>query len=131
MTDTSHTATAHPATNPEAPVATERHGPILVIRLQRPQARNALDLATAEAVHAAMDLLDKDDSLFVGVLTGSGAAGIPGNQFARGVCMCAHMVVSLSFARSFSFLSVCRVTTSIGNTPSSASRTLSSSSRCL
>ena len=71
----------------ESPVATERHGPILVIRLQRPQARNALDVATAEAVHAAMDELDRDDSLFVGIVTGSGGnfcAGADLKAIARG-----------------------------------------------
>ena len=80
MTDT----TLAPTTSP---VATERHGPILVIRLQRPQARNALDLATAEAVHAAMDELDRDDSLFVGIVTGSGGnfcAGADLKAIARG-----------------------------------------------
>ncbi len=80
MTDTTLAPT-------ESPVATERHGPILVIRLQRPQARNALDVATAEAVHAAMDELDRDDSLFVGIVTGSGGnfcAGADLKAIARG-----------------------------------------------
>ena len=72
---------------PAQPVATERHGPVLVICLQRPQARNALDLATAQAVHAAMDLLDDDDTLFAGVITGSGGnfcAGADLKAIARG-----------------------------------------------
>ena len=83
MTDTKP---ASPST-PQPPVATERHGHVLVIRLQRPEARNALDMATAQAIHAAMDLLDADDSLFAGVITGSGGnfcAGADLKAIARG-----------------------------------------------
>ena len=79
------TATSAPDTRP--PVATERHGHVLVVRLQRPEARNALDLATARGIHAAMDELDDDDSLFAGILTGSGGnfcAGADLKAVARG-----------------------------------------------
>ncbi|ARU06008.1 enoyl-CoA hydratase [Comamonas serinivorans] len=79
------TATSAPDTRP--PVATERHGHVLVVRLQRPEARNALDLATARGIHAAMDELDDDDNLFAGILTGSGGnfcAGADLKAVARG-----------------------------------------------
>lgn len=59
------------ATTP-SPVVTERHGHVLIIRLQRPEARNALNLPTSLALHAAMDELDEDDTLYAGILTGSG-----------------------------------------------------------
>lgn len=53
-------------------VLTERVGRVLVLTLNRPRVRNAVDEATAHAVAAAADLLDTDDDLVVGVLTGAG-----------------------------------------------------------
>jgi enoyl-CoA hydratase len=54
------------------PVLTERRDGVLVITLNRPEARNAVNQALAEAVTAALDELESDDSLRVGVLTGAG-----------------------------------------------------------
>ncbi|WP_323011770.1 crotonase/enoyl-CoA hydratase family protein [Castellaniella sp.] len=51
---------------------TQRLDGVLVIRLNRPQARNAINLETAQALAAALDELDGDDQLRLGVLTGSG-----------------------------------------------------------
>lgn len=74
----------------EAPtpvVLTERVGPVLVITLNRPQARNAVDREVAQAVAAAVDLLDTDPVLRVGVLTGAGGnfcAGMDLKAFLRG-----------------------------------------------
>ncbi len=45
---------------------------VLVITLDRPQARNAINYETAQELAAAFDRLDADDSLVIGVLTGSG-----------------------------------------------------------
>ena len=56
----------------EDAVLTERHGSVLLVTINRPDARNALDGAVALGVAAAIDELDADDSLFVGVLTGAG-----------------------------------------------------------
>jgi enoyl-CoA hydratase len=70
-----------------ATVKTERRGNILVITLDRPAVRNAVDLTTAAALEAAADLLDSDDSLFLGVLTGAGStfsAGADLKAIARG-----------------------------------------------
>ncbi|SDN79713.1 recombinase family protein [Geodermatophilus sp. DSM 45219] len=53
-------------------VRVERRDAVLVITIDRPQARNALTRAVAEAVAAAVDELDADDGLRVGVLTGAG-----------------------------------------------------------
>jgi enoyl-CoA hydratase len=54
------------------PVLIERRGPLLIITLNRPAAKNAVDAATAAALNAALDQLDSDDSLFIGILTGNG-----------------------------------------------------------
>lgn len=55
-----------------APVLTEVRGNILIITLNRPEAKNAANRALAEGVAAALDRLDVDDSLFVGIITGAG-----------------------------------------------------------
>ena len=53
-------------------VLVERDGGILVITLNRPRVRNAMDRAMAYAVAAALDELDADPALVVGILTGAG-----------------------------------------------------------
>ena len=53
-------------------VLTERRGNVLVVTLNRPDARNAVNAALAEGVGRAMEDLDGDDALAVGVLTGAG-----------------------------------------------------------
>ena len=68
-------------------VRVERRDAVLVITIDRPQARNALTRAVAEAVAAAVDELDADDGLRVGVLTGAGgtfSAGMDLKAFLRG-----------------------------------------------
>jgi enoyl-CoA hydratase len=51
---------------------TEQHGHTLLLTINRPEARNALNGAVARAMAAALDRLDEDDDLRVGVLTGAG-----------------------------------------------------------
>ena len=59
--------------NTEQPaVLTERRDNVLVITLNRPEARNAVNLPLAEGIAAGLDELDADDALSVGVLTGAG-----------------------------------------------------------
>jgi enoyl-CoA hydratase len=58
--------------NDEPAVLTERRDGVLLITLNRPDARNAVNGAVAEGVAAALDALDADESLGVGVLTGAG-----------------------------------------------------------
>ena len=68
-------------------ILTERRGHVLIVTVNRPQARNAFDNATATAMHAAMDLLDETDELFLGVITGAGGtfcAGADLKAAARG-----------------------------------------------
>ncbi|HET6259514.1 MAG TPA: enoyl-CoA hydratase-related protein, partial [Pseudonocardia sp.] len=45
---------------------------VLVVTIDRPQARNAVTAAVAQGIAEAMDRLDADDGLRVGVLTGAG-----------------------------------------------------------
>jgi enoyl-CoA hydratase len=71
MTDTETSSQATEAKT-ETPVLTERRGNVLLITLNRPDARNAINLAVAEGIAAALDELDGEDSLSVGVLTGAG-----------------------------------------------------------
>ena len=71
----------------EPVVLTERRGGVLVVTIDRPQQRNALDRAAGHALAAAMDTLDADDGLQVGVLTGAGgtfSAGMDLKAFLRG-----------------------------------------------
>lgn len=53
-------------------VLTEVRGRILVITLNRPEAMNAINTALAQGLLRAVEQLDGDDSLTVGVLTGAG-----------------------------------------------------------
>ncbi len=53
-------------------VVVETRGRVLVITINRPEVRNAIDLATATQVAQALDRLDADPALRVGVLTGAG-----------------------------------------------------------
>jgi enoyl-CoA hydratase len=68
-------------------ILTERRGHVLVITINRPEARNAFDLESSLALETAVDQLDDDDSLFVGVITGAGghfSAGADLKAAARG-----------------------------------------------
>lgn len=53
-------------------VLVEIDGPILVVTINRPQARNAIDRATSHAIADAIDRLDADPQLSVGIVTGAG-----------------------------------------------------------
>ncbi len=53
-------------------VHVEIDGPVCVVTIDRPHARNAVDGATAAALSVALRLFDDDDSLAVAVLTGAG-----------------------------------------------------------
>src|SRR6202167_6075212 len=71
----------------EERILTERRGHVLVITINRPEARNAFDGASAQAMEAAVDRLDAEDDLFVGVISGAGgnfSAGADLKAAARG-----------------------------------------------
>ena len=48
-----------------------RDGHVLVISMQRTAKRNAIDRAMADALDGALNELDDDDQLWVGILTGT------------------------------------------------------------
>jgi len=59
----------------------------VVITLNKPEARNALDRSMAEAIATALDELDERNDLRIGILTGAGSAfcaGMDLKAFARG-----------------------------------------------
>ncbi len=67
-------------------VGTERRGNVLVITLQRPEVKNAINSEMSLGVLEALEALDGDDALRVGVLTGAGGtfcAGMDLKAFAR------------------------------------------------
>jgi len=69
------------------PVLTERRDGVLLITLNRPDARNAVNLQLAEGVAAALDDLDGSDDVSVGILTGAGGgfcAGMDLKAFVSG-----------------------------------------------
>ena len=66
-------------------VLKERRDRVLVITLNRPKAKNAVNTALASALTAAIEELDSDDGLTAGVLTGAGggfSAGMDLKAFA-------------------------------------------------
>jgi enoyl-CoA hydratase len=70
------------------PVTVDITGSTLVITLNRPERRNAVNLSMATLVAEAVDRLDSADDLRVGVITGAGgtfSAGMDLREFAQGV----------------------------------------------
>jgi enoyl-CoA hydratase len=68
-------------------VLVERRDDVLIITINRPTERNAINVAVNDGVSAAVDELDADDSLRVGVLTGAGGtfcSGMDLKAFLRG-----------------------------------------------
>jgi enoyl-CoA hydratase len=68
-------------------VLTEQRGRVLTITLNRPQQKNAVDHAVAVQLTSALDALDADPDISVGVLTGAGGtfcAGMDLKAFAHG-----------------------------------------------
>lgn len=57
---------------PEDTVVTERRGAVLIVTLNRPHVRNAIDAPTAATLAQAFRAFDADETLAVAVLTGSG-----------------------------------------------------------
>jgi enoyl-CoA hydratase len=69
------------------PVRAEPDGDVLVVTIDRPEARNAVNLAVAEGIAAALDRLDGDEALRAGILTGAGGtfcAGMDLKAFVAG-----------------------------------------------
>jgi enoyl-CoA hydratase len=73
--------------NDEQAVLTERRGRVLLITINRPDQRNAINGAVANGIAAALDELDGEGELSVGVLTGAGkgfSAGMDLKAFVAG-----------------------------------------------
>jgi enoyl-CoA hydratase len=73
--------------NDNATVLTERRARVLLITINRPDQRNAVNLAVAQGIATALDELDDDTGLSVGVLTGAGkgfCAGMDLKAFVAG-----------------------------------------------
>ena len=71
----------------EQAVLTERRERVLLITINRPDQRNAVNAAVAEGIAAALDELDGDVDLSLGVLTGAGkgfSAGMDLKAFVTG-----------------------------------------------
>jgi enoyl-CoA hydratase len=71
----------------QAPVLTEERDGVLLITLNRPDQRNAVDAAVAHGIAAALDRLDATPELRAGVVTGAGkgfCAGMDLKAFVRG-----------------------------------------------
>jgi enoyl-CoA hydratase len=68
-------------------VRTDVDGAVLVVTIDRPEARNAVNLTVAEGIAAALDRLDGEAGLRAGVLTGAGGtfcAGMDLKAFVAG-----------------------------------------------
>ncbi len=66
---------------------TEVRDGVLIVTINRPEAKNAMNKAAAEGIAAAMDRLDAEDELRVGILTGAGGtfcSGMDLKGFLRG-----------------------------------------------
>jgi enoyl-CoA hydratase len=68
-------------------ILTETRDGVLIITINRPDARNAVNGAVASGMAAALDRLDAEDDLRVGVITGAGgyfSAGMDLKAFVQG-----------------------------------------------
>ncbi|RKS71072.1 short chain enoyl-CoA hydratase [Actinomadura pelletieri DSM 43383] len=72
MTDAVSTEGGRPPTSPDAAVLTHEDGGVLVVTINRPKVRNAINGEAARGIAAAMDELDSRKDLSVGILTGTG-----------------------------------------------------------
>ena len=69
------------------PVSVKRDGAVLIVTIERPEARNAINLVVAQRIAAAFDELDNSPDLRVAVLRGTGdtfSAGADLKAAARG-----------------------------------------------
>lgn len=65
------------------PVTTRRDGPILVVTLDRPDKRNAMNAQMTAGLDAALNLLEDEASLRCAVLTGAGQGFCAGTDLAQ------------------------------------------------
>lgn len=68
-------------------IKVQTNGGVLTITIDRPEARNAINLEVAESIASAIDSFEADNSLSVAVITGAGGtfcAGMDLKAFSRG-----------------------------------------------
>jgi enoyl-CoA hydratase len=68
-------------------VISQREGKVLLVTINRPQAKNAINRAVSEAIAAAVDELENNADLVIGIITGAGGsfcAGMDLKAFANG-----------------------------------------------
>ena len=65
-------------------VKTDRHNHILVVKMDRPQKRNALNAAMTAGIDAAMNQLEDDPELWCGILTGTDSVFSAGADLTEG-----------------------------------------------
>jgi len=86
---TADAAASDAAAGAAAEVVTERRGPALVVRINRPQARNALNVAVMAGIGYALLAADADPEVRAVVLTGTGdkafSAGLDLKALAAGL----------------------------------------------
>ncbi len=61
-------------------VLQEVHGRTLVVRIEREHKRNAIDTETTIGISEALDRLDDDPELWVGVITGRNRELLPSHH---------------------------------------------------
>src|SRR5688500_13543311 len=74
-------------TSASSPVVVEREGGVATVRLNRPDAMNSLDVATKEALLAALSEVAQDPDVRCVVLTGSGRAFCVGQDLREHIGM--------------------------------------------
>ncbi|WP_068396440.1 enoyl-CoA hydratase-related protein [Kribbia dieselivorans] len=67
------------------PVTEEVRDHVLIVRIDRPEKRNAIDVATADGIEAALNRLDDDPNLWVGVITGTDSVFCAGTDLKDGM----------------------------------------------
>ena len=74
-------------TGPQNPLLAEEQDGLLILTINRPHVRNAIDGATAERMAAELERFDADDTLSVAIITGAGggfSSGMDLGAFVQG-----------------------------------------------
>ena len=74
---------------------------VMTVTISRPEARNAINLRVAEAIAGAMDRLDSDSAIRLGILTGAG------NTFSSGMDLKAFVTGERPYVRGRGFGGLC------------------------
>ena len=81
----------------------EKHGRVTLVTLHRPDVRNAVDAATAQALHAAFMAFEQDDGADVAVFHGAGGHFCAGWDLQSGARLQAQGVAPEALAQSLDF----------------------------